>query len=211
LRALAIYCGPGDGRRLRSAAFGRCDHAFLDARDIAAGLHPHRGAKGASERASIIHHALKNAICLSSRDRIEAAFLIGGLIVTGTVFNIPASPVSGGSHPLARLSDRPESRNADRRGSSWSPTSRSTCSTRMVDPRIPLYGFRRPLGRDQLRYRTCGAPVLIHPCWRKLTFLAQRLHACTAGLIIMVMFVLAAALADVICRFSPLAVDSVQR
>jgi peptide/nickel transport system permease protein len=31
----------------------------------------------------------------------------------------------------------------------------------------------------------------------------------TAGLIIMVMFVLAAALADVICRFSPLAVDSV--
>ncbi len=45
--------------------------------------------------------------------------------------------------------------------------------------------------------------------WRKLTFLAQRYMLGTAGLIIMVMFVLAAALADVICRFSPLAVDSV--
>ncbi|HMH74832.1 MAG TPA: ABC transporter permease [Bradyrhizobium sp.] len=44
--------------------------------------------------------------------------------------------------------------------------------------------------------------------WRKLTFLAQRYMLGTAGLIIMVMFVLAAALADVICRFSPLAVDS---
>jgi peptide/nickel transport system permease protein len=46
--------------------------------------------------------------------------------------------------------------------------------------------------------------------WRKLAFLAQRYVLGTAGLIIMVMFVLAAALADVICRFSPLAVDSVQ-
>jgi peptide/nickel transport system permease protein len=45
--------------------------------------------------------------------------------------------------------------------------------------------------------------------WRKLTFLAQRYMLGTAGLIIMVMFVLAAALADVICRFSPLAIDSV--
>jgi peptide/nickel transport system permease protein len=44
--------------------------------------------------------------------------------------------------------------------------------------------------------------------WRKLAFLAQRYMLGTAGLIIMVMFVLAAMLADVICRFSPLAVDS---
>jgi peptide/nickel transport system permease protein len=44
--------------------------------------------------------------------------------------------------------------------------------------------------------------------WRKLVFLAQRYVLGTAGLIIMVMFVLAALFADVICRFSPLAVDS---
>jgi peptide/nickel transport system permease protein len=44
--------------------------------------------------------------------------------------------------------------------------------------------------------------------WRKLTFLAQRYMLGTAGLIIMIMFVLAAVLADVICRVSPLTIDS---
>jgi peptide/nickel transport system permease protein len=44
--------------------------------------------------------------------------------------------------------------------------------------------------------------------WRKFTFIAQRHLLGTIGLVIMVMFVLAAALADVICRVSPLAVDS---
>jgi peptide/nickel transport system permease protein len=44
--------------------------------------------------------------------------------------------------------------------------------------------------------------------WRKLAFLAQQHLLGTIGLIIMVMFVLAAALADVVCRVSPLAVDS---
>jgi peptide/nickel transport system permease protein len=44
--------------------------------------------------------------------------------------------------------------------------------------------------------------------WRKLAFLAQRHVLGTAGLIIMVMFVLAAVLADVICRFNPLDIDS---
>jgi peptide/nickel transport system permease protein len=44
--------------------------------------------------------------------------------------------------------------------------------------------------------------------WRRLLFLAQRNMLGTAGLIIMVMFVLAAVLADIICRFDPLAVDS---
>jgi peptide/nickel transport system permease protein len=44
--------------------------------------------------------------------------------------------------------------------------------------------------------------------WRRLAFLAQRYMLGTAGLFIMVMFVLAAIFADVICRFSPLDVDS---
>ena len=44
--------------------------------------------------------------------------------------------------------------------------------------------------------------------WRKLAFLAQRHVLGTGGLIIMVMFVLAAVLADVICRFNPLDIDS---
>lgn len=44
--------------------------------------------------------------------------------------------------------------------------------------------------------------------WRRFAFLAQRHMLGTAGLIIMTTFVLAAAFADAICRFSPLAVDS---
>ena len=47
-------------------------------------------AKGASEQSVNYHHALKNAILpVITIIGIEAAFLIGGLIVTETVFNIP--------------------------------------------------------------------------------------------------------------------------
>ena len=47
-------------------------------------------AKGASENAVNYYHALKNAILpVITVIGIEAAFLIGGLIVTETVFNIP--------------------------------------------------------------------------------------------------------------------------
>jgi peptide/nickel transport system permease protein len=47
-------------------------------------------AKGASEATVNFHHALKNAILpVITVIGIEAAFLIGGLIVTETVFNIP--------------------------------------------------------------------------------------------------------------------------
>jgi peptide/nickel transport system permease protein len=44
--------------------------------------------------------------------------------------------------------------------------------------------------------------------WRKLVFLARHHALGAAGLIIMVVFVLAAAFADVICRFNPLDVDA---
>jgi peptide/nickel transport system permease protein len=47
-------------------------------------------SKGASERSVNYHHALRNAILpLVTVIGIEAAFLMGGLIVTETVFNIP--------------------------------------------------------------------------------------------------------------------------
>ena len=47
--------------------------------------------------------------------------------------------------------------------------------------------------------------------WRKLTFLAQRHMLGAVGLVIMVIFVLAAVLADFIGRFDPLSVDSLHR
>jgi peptide/nickel transport system permease protein len=47
-------------------------------------------SKGASETAVNYHHALRNAMLpVVTVIGIEAAFLIGGLIVTETVFNIP--------------------------------------------------------------------------------------------------------------------------
>jgi len=47
-------------------------------------------AKGASDRSVNYHHALRNAILpVVTVIGIEAAFLMGGLIVTETVFNIP--------------------------------------------------------------------------------------------------------------------------
>ncbi len=47
-------------------------------------------SKGASENTINYHHALKNAVLpVTTIIGIEAAFLIGGLIVTETVFNIP--------------------------------------------------------------------------------------------------------------------------
>jgi peptide/nickel transport system permease protein len=47
-------------------------------------------SKGASEMSINYHHALKNAVLpVVTIIGIEAAFLIGGLIVTETVFNIP--------------------------------------------------------------------------------------------------------------------------
>lgn len=47
--------------------------------------------------------------------------------------------------------------------------------------------------------------------WRKLTFLARRHMLGAIGLVIMVLFVLAALLADFIGRYDPLSVDSLQR
>ena len=47
--------------------------------------------------------------------------------------------------------------------------------------------------------------------WRKLTYLAQRHMLGAIGLVIMVLFVLAALLADFIARYDPLSVDSLQR
>jgi len=47
-------------------------------------------AKGASERSVNYHHALRNAILpVITLIGVEAGFLMGGLIVTETVFNIP--------------------------------------------------------------------------------------------------------------------------
>src|SRR4029077_12973372 len=83
-------------------------------------------------------------------------------------------------------------------------TSRSTCSMRCSTPvsatRIRLTAWLR-----STMIRNCDAPA---PARRRLAFLAQRHVLGAIGLFIMILFVLAALFADLICRYDPLTVDS---
>jgi peptide/nickel transport system permease protein len=88
--ALAIYCVPALAVGFRSAALvmriTRSSMLEILRQDY---IRTAR-AKGASPSAVNYHHALKNAILpVITVIGIEAAFLVGGLIVTETVFNIP--------------------------------------------------------------------------------------------------------------------------
>jgi peptide/nickel transport system permease protein len=88
--AFAIYCVPAMTVGFRSAALTmRITRSSMLERLRQDYIRTAR-AKGASERSVNFHHALKNAILpVITVIGIEAAFLIGGLIVTETVFNIP--------------------------------------------------------------------------------------------------------------------------
>jgi peptide/nickel transport system permease protein len=88
--AIAIYCIPALAVGFRSAALvmrmTRSSMLEILRQDY---IRTAR-AKGASEAAVNYRHALKNAMLpVITVLGIEAAFLIGGLIVTETVFNIP--------------------------------------------------------------------------------------------------------------------------
>jgi peptide/nickel transport system permease protein len=88
--AIAIYCVPAMAVGFRSAALTmritRSSMLEILRQDF---IRTAR-AKGASESSVNYRHALKNAILpVITVIGIEAAFLIGGLIVTETVFNIP--------------------------------------------------------------------------------------------------------------------------
>ena len=79
-------------RRGRLPQFG-ADHAahpLLDAGGAAPGLYPHRARQGRLGGVGQLPPCAENAILpVVTVIGIEAAFLIGGLIVTETVFNIP--------------------------------------------------------------------------------------------------------------------------
>jgi peptide/nickel transport system permease protein len=88
--AVSIYCVPAMAVGFRSAALTmritRSSMLEILRQDF---IRTAR-AKGASEASVNYRHALKNAILpVITVIGIEAAFLIGGLIVTETVFNIP--------------------------------------------------------------------------------------------------------------------------
>ena len=88
--AFAIYCVPAAAVGFRSAALTMRITRSSMLEVLRQDYIRTARAKGASERSVNFHHALKNAILpVVTVIGIEAAFLIGGLIVTETVFNIP--------------------------------------------------------------------------------------------------------------------------
>ena len=88
--AIAIYCVPAMAVGFRSAALTMRITRSSMLEVLRQDYIRTARAKGASERSVNFRHALKNAILpVITVIGIEAAFLIGGLIVTETVFNIP--------------------------------------------------------------------------------------------------------------------------
>jgi peptide/nickel transport system permease protein len=88
--AIAIYCIPAMAVGFRSAALTMRITRSSMLEVLRQDYIRTARAKGASESSVNFRHALKNAILpVITVIGIEAAFLIGGLIVTETVFNIP--------------------------------------------------------------------------------------------------------------------------
>jgi peptide/nickel transport system permease protein len=88
--AFAIYCVPAMAVGFRSAALTMRITRSSMLEVLRQDYIRTARAKGASESSVNFRHALKNAILpVITVIGIEAAFLIGGLIVTETVFNIP--------------------------------------------------------------------------------------------------------------------------
>ena len=88
--AIAMYCVPAMAVGFRSAALTMRITRSSMLEVLRQDYIRTARAKGASERTINFRHALKNAILpVITVIGIEAAFLIGGLIVTETVFNIP--------------------------------------------------------------------------------------------------------------------------
>jgi peptide/nickel transport system permease protein len=89
-KELGLLAIPAAAVGLRSSALVMRPHALVDARGAAPGLRAHGARERRSERSVNYRHALANALLpVVTIVGIEAAFLIGGLIVTETVFNIP--------------------------------------------------------------------------------------------------------------------------
>src|SRR5215218_1996100 len=157
-------------------------------------------AKGASEASVNYRHALKNAILpVITVIGIEAAFLIGGLIVTETVFNIPG--IARFLVEALRWRDYPIVQNLVMLIAVVVVVANFTVDMlyAAIDPRIRYHSELKRAGA----HSTHG--------WRKLAFMAQRYILGTVGLFIMLTFVGVAAFADLICRFDPLSVDSAHR
>ncbi len=207
--AIAIYCVPAMAVGFRSAALTmritRSSMLEILRQDY---IRTAR-AKGASETSVNYRHALKNAILpVITVIGIEAAFLIGGLIVTETVFNIPG--VARFLVEAIRWRDYPIVQNLVMMIAVVVVLANFTVDMlyALVDPRIRYTGLGADLAAINYDNELRRAGAHSTHGWRRLAFLAQRHMLGTVGLCFMLLFVWAAAFADLICRYDPLTVDS---
>ena len=102
------------------------------------GLHPHRPRQGHRPIGILFVHALKNAaVPIVTVIGIGIALLIGGAVVTESVFAIPGPrPPDCRCHPAARLSGDPGRRAAVQLRLRAGQSADRPRSTRVLDPRI---------------------------------------------------------------------------
>ncbi len=207
--AFAIYCVPAMAVGFRSAALTmritRSSMLEILRQDY---IRTAR-AKGASEASVNFRHALKNAILpVITVIGIEAAFLIGGLIVTETVFNIPG--VARFLVEAMRWRDYPIVQNLVMLIAVVVVVANFTVDMLYAVDRSahPVWGLGGSLATINYDSELRRAGANSTHGWRRLAFLAQRYLLGTIGLFIMVMFVWMAIFADLICRYDPLTVDS---
>ncbi len=150
-------------------------------------------SKGASQTTVNYEHALRNALLpVVTIIGIEAAFLVGGLIVTETVFNIPGvARFLVEAILLARLSDRAEPRDADRlrRGDGQFPGRHGLHGPR---PAHQVRGLRAAMARHRPRRRArqrAGANVT-GAAGGQMRFLARRYPLGAVGAVIVLLFML---------------------
>jgi hypothetical protein len=195
---------PGDGGRLSQRRAGDADSPaprcskFLRQDYIRTAR-----AKGASETSVNYHHALKNAVLpVITIIGIEAAFLIGGLIVTETVFNIPG--VARFLVEAIRWRDYPIVQNLVMLIALVVVVTNFTVdmlyarSIHASGTRTDFWKIWRRVGRINSIANCDRAGAHSTHGWRKLTYLVQRHMLGAIGLVIMVLFVMAALLADFI-------------
>ena len=178
-------------------------------------------SKGASERTINYYHALKNAMLpVVTVIGIEAAFLLGGLIVTETVFNIPG--VARFLVEAIRWRDYPMVQNLvmfiaivvvtinfiiDMLYAALDPRIKYG---RLANRRAPRESGERSVSTLDFNAELAAAGANVTARWGAVRFFIRRYPLGAIGAVIMALFVLAAVFAPLHHRLRP-AVDQRRR
>jgi peptide/nickel transport system permease protein len=168
-------------------------------------------SKGASENVVNYHHALKNAVLpVVTVVGLEIAILMGGLVVTETVFNIPG--VARFLVEAIRWRDYPIVQNIIMYIAIIVVLVNFTVDMlyAALDPRIKYSDCAGDRAMSSIDYRAelTRAGANIDTRWAKLRFLARRYPLGAVGAVIMALCVFAAVFAPYITVYDPLSTNA---